>query len=75
MSYAIHWSNGRIDGGYETMDAAQDAVLAAHPNAEIGHDGDLSGGGDRTLCWSTEEDSVDDDGARAVCSIWAEVRS
>ena len=38
---------------------------------EIGHDGDLMGGGDRTLCWASEVDATDDDGARSLCSITA----
>lgn len=76
-TYAIHWTNGRVDGGYETLDAAEEAVRAAYPDAAIGHDGDLRDiCGDRTLCWRDEEESIDDDGARAVCSIYREeVRS
>ena len=68
MSYRIDWANGNSDSA-DTYSEAQEIVLAAYPDAEIGHDGDLEGGGDRTLCWSDEESSVDDDGARAVCSI------
>lgn len=37
--------------------------------AEIGHDGDLSEGGDRTLAWLTAEDAQDDAGARAYAVI------
>ena len=33
---------------------------------EIGHDGDLSDGGDRTLFWASAEDAEDDNGARAM---------
>ena len=66
--YIISYTDGREDTA-ETYEGAQAAVLARYPDAEIGHDGDLDGGGDRTLCWATEEDSVNDDGARAVASI------
>lgn len=70
-TFVIRWTNGTSDGGYESLDAAEAAVRAAYPDAEIGHDGDLRDvAGDRTLCWACEEDSIDDDGARAVCSIW-----
>jgi hypothetical protein len=70
-TYEIQWSNGRRDGGYETEDAARDVVLADYHDAEIGHDGDLSDGGERTLCWADEEASVGDDGARSICAIVA----
>jgi len=73
-TYEIKWSNGQSETGIESYEAAKDAVTARHPDAEIGHDGDLSDGGERTLCWATEEDSVDDDGARAVASIYVETR-
>lgn len=69
MTYEIRYSNGRTERGYETEDDAREAVLEEYPDAEIGHPGDLSDGGDRTLCWADEESSVDDDGARAVASI------
>ncbi len=68
-TYEIHYSNGRVDGGYETYASAIAAFAIAHPNCSVGHDGDLTSGGDRTLCWASEEDSIDDDGARAVASI------
>jgi len=73
-TYTISYSDGRTDHGYESEEVAREAVRTRYPEAEIGHDGDLADGGDRTLCWATEEDSVDDDGARAVASIRAEVR-
>ena len=48
---------------------AVEAVRAVYKSAAIGHDGDIPGGGERTLCWVDEATSVDDDGARACCSI------
>lgn len=69
MSYEIHWSNGRVERGFETHAEACDAIEKEYPDAEIGHDGDLESGGDHTLAWATEAESVDDDGARAVCTI------
>jgi hypothetical protein len=68
-NYSVRWSNG-TERRYETYEAATAAVLESYPGAEIGHDGDISEGGYRTLCWATEDDSVNDDGAKAVCSIW-----
>jgi hypothetical protein len=72
MTYRIDWTDGRTETHetYETYEAATDAVLAElGADAEIGHDGDLPDGGDRTLCWATLADSEDDDGANAVCEI------
>jgi hypothetical protein len=54
----------------DTYETAQDAVRAQYPGAEIGHDGDLDDFGDRTLCWASEADSIDDDGANAIASIY-----
>lgn len=70
-TYEIHYSNGRVERDIETYEAAVNRLRAEYPDAEIGHSGDLADFGDRTLCWASEEDSVDDDGARAVASIHA----
>lgn len=69
-TYAVEvsYTNGRSES-YESYDAAVEALTTEYPDAEIGHDGDLSDGGDRTLVWESEEDSVNDDGAKAVASI------
>src|SRR5688572_22882077 len=69
-TYQIKWSDGRVDSGYTSYPAAK-AVVEAElgVGCEIGHDGDLSDGGGRTLCWATEGDSINDDGSRAVASI------
>jgi hypothetical protein len=69
MDYVISYTNGEADDTYETYEAAKDAILARWPDAEIGHDGDLDGFGDRTLFWADEDTSIDDDGARALGSI------
>lgn len=62
------WIDGRTET-HDTYEDATDAILAAYPDAKIGHDGDLTEGGDRTLCWACEEDSIDDGGAKAVAVI------
>ena len=54
-----------VEGSYQ--DAC--AVAAECGAAVIGHDGDLSEGGDRTLFWSDEDAAENDDGARAMGSI------
>lgn len=71
-TYRIHHSHGLTEGAHESYDEACDAVRAVYgEDCEIGHDGDISEGGERTLCWRDEESSRDDDGLRACCSIRA----
>ena len=68
-TYKITWSHGHTDYGFATYEAAKEAVKSVLSEAEIGHDGDISDGGERTLFWESEEDSIDDDGAKAAGSI------
>lgn len=73
-TYEIRWSNGASER-HDTYEEACDAVRARHPEAEIGHDGDLTERGDRTLCWRSESEALGpgghgDDGAHAVASIY-----
>lgn len=69
-SYTIHHSNGRTETGLGTYDEAIARVHEVYGAAcSIGHDGDIPGGGERTLVWVDEETGRDDDGARACCSI------
>ena len=69
MAYITKWTRDGSTSTSVTLQDAIDLVSERYPEAEIGHAGDLSDGGDRTLCWADEESSVDDDGARAVASI------
>lgn len=76
MTYVIQLTNGTTipaqhsaRAPFSTYQEALAACKAEWPEAEIGHDGDLTGGGDRTLVWSCEADSIDDDGGNAVASI------
>ena len=72
--YVVTMSNGRTlrvsEGG---LTGYEEALLIARAEGagEIGHDGDLTSGGDRTLCWRDAEDAHDDDGMRSLCSITA----
>lgn len=38
-------------------------------SAEIGHDGDISDGGETTLCWASAEDAENNPGVRAGAKI------
>lgn len=69
--YTITYTDGRHDVECETYEMAVAAIESEWQGAEIGHDGDLSDGGERTLCWADEESSINDAGARAVASIRA----
>jgi hypothetical protein len=73
-AYEVRYSNGRRVGQLQSYEAALAEVESSYPEMVAGHDGDLTDDGDRTLCWASEADSVDDDGARAVASIY-EVKS
>jgi len=66
--YEIRWAWGRVEN-FPTWDEVEARVLDEFPEAAIGHPGDLSDFGDRTLCWRTEEEALNDPGARAVCVI------
>lgn len=68
-TYETRYSDGRVET-HGTYAEAVAAFAAEHEGCEIGHDGDLQDGGERTLCWASEEDSIDDDGARATASIY-----
>lgn len=69
MSYEVRTSGGDVVG-FETYGAAIAWCESEWPEAEIGHDGDATSGGERTLVWACEEDSEDDAGESAVASIW-----
>ena len=68
--YEISFANGDKPALYTTY---EDACGILHEiygdDIVIGHDGDLSKGGDRTLVWENEKDSENDDGKNAVAYI------
>lgn len=68
-SYKIVWAHGQTDYGFGSLDAAEETIRTVLSEAEIGHDGDLSDGGERTLFWSSAEDAENDDGVRAAGKI------
>lgn len=67
--FEIDFENGDTKVCVDTLADAEAYILRRWPDAEIGHDGDLSEGGDRTLFWECEEDSVNDAGYKALGSI------
>lgn len=69
-SFTIHHSHGQDETGIDSYDEAIARVQAVYGvDCSIGHDGDISEGGERTLVWVDEETGRDDDGSRACCSI------
>jgi hypothetical protein len=67
-NYTVYVGGGNtID--FASMKAAKAFILKAWPSAVIGHDGDLSDGGDRTFCWRDDASAVNDDGANAIATI------
>jgi hypothetical protein len=69
MTFEIHRSDGRVTRHDSYTDALETCEAEWGEDVEIGHDGDLTDGGDRTLVWRDEASSIDDDGAHAVASI------
>lgn len=70
--FSIRLGNGRAlyvhTAGVEGYDEA--LSLARSEGATVTeHSGDLSDGGDRTLCWASEDEASNDDGRRALCAI------
>lgn len=63
MSVTIRFASGEPDVQRDSMMEALDYVEALEPGCYC--DGDDH----RTLCWRTEADSVDDDGAAAFAEI------
>lgn len=53
--------------GFSSLRVATDALVKR--GFLVGHDGDLTDGGDRTLFWASSSDADNDDGARAVGEI------
>jgi hypothetical protein len=68
-TYEIRHSDGRVDGGFATVDDAAIALQREYPTLFWGHSGDLDDGGERTLCWASLRDSEDDYGSSAVAAI------
>ena len=67
--YHIVFTSGRSPLAFGNMDAAKNWCRTEWPKCAIGHDGDLSDGGDRTLVWARAIDPDDNDGAKAVAKI------
>lgn len=67
--YEIRLTNGRRIENLSSLRRAKDWCSSEWPDGEIGHDGDLDDGGERTLVWAYAPDAADDDGTRAVASI------
>lgn len=70
--FSIRFANGRTlyvhTAGAEGYSEALE--LARSEGATITeHSGDLSDGGDRTLCWASDDDAHNDDGRRSLCAI------
>lgn len=65
-TFRISTTNGNFLNGreYASEAEAQEAI-----RAHYGRDVHIELCGDRWLVWTSEEDSIDDDGARAIASI------
>ncbi len=71
VTFALHHTYdraGRVEL-FETYEQAETAAREIWKHAEIGHDGDITEGGECTLIWASAEEAENDDGSRAVASI------
>lgn len=64
----IVWSHG-ITETFDSYEEAVEAVEGVLTDPVIGHDGDITDGGESTLFWSSEELATNDDGSRASGTI------
>ena len=53
----------------DSYEQAVSMVMQHLPGCEIGHAGDITDGGQRTLVWADEADAEGDDGSQAVAVI------
>lgn len=67
VEYEVRLSGGRA-ARYRSYAAALEAAREAGAS-EIGHSGDLTDGGDRTLCWADVDAADNDDGEHAMAEI------
>jgi hypothetical protein len=68
--YEIRFANGDKPALYTTYEDACEVLQELYgEDIVIGHDGDLSNGGDRTLVWENEKDSENDSGKNSIASI------
>jgi hypothetical protein len=70
VDYKVSHSNGHVEC-FPTYDQATDSVFTLYACPVVGHAGDLSDGGDHTLCWISMGKATDDD--RACCKITREI--
>jgi hypothetical protein len=69
--YMIVYDNGEKARGFKTYQEAVDDCREDYgPRCVIGHDGDLSLGGDRTYVWPDKKSSINDCGQNAVATIF-----
>ena len=68
-TYNIKHSHGLTERADDYEGAIEVVTTVYGSDAAIGHDGDISEGGERTLCWRSEEEAENDDGSRACAVI------
>ena len=54
---------------WETYTEALVWIMDIHPGCTLGHPGDITDGGDRTLVWTSADDAEGDDGSQAIAQI------
>lgn len=70
MTYELQNDQDRVISSHDSYDNALAAAEEfAGVDGVVGHDGDLSDGGDKTLIWSDDESAENDPGVNAIGSI------
>lgn len=69
IGFKVAHFNGRVER-FDSYNEAEECVRKAYgEHVVIGHDGDISEGGESTLCWWNEASSIDDAGERSCAKI------
>lgn len=70
VKYTISFADGSRDETHDTYGEALASIRKEYgPKTVIGHDGDLTSFGDRTLFWGDKKSAHNDSGANALGSI------
>lgn len=69
--YCLEIHLGDFDYHYSSSSYAEciDRARSLLPFCEVGHDGDISDFGDRTLVWPTQEDAIEDECFKHFCGF------
>lgn len=68
MVFAVTHSHGLTEK-FSTYEEAIAAIDSIYSDVVVGHPNDITEGGPRTLCWTSQDDADNNDGSRACCVV------